>query len=64
MSMFRKIGCDSVDLGIIKDDFQQTKKVIFIPGTSKSGEYKKWPSDKYAQVAKYLASRNLSLIHI
>tara|TARA_B100000029_G_C17563090_1_gene954098 strand:- start:1375 stop:2253 length:879 start_codon:yes stop_codon:yes gene_type:complete len=29
MSMFRKIGCDSVDLGIIKDDFQQTKKVIF-----------------------------------
>ncbi len=29
MSMFKKIGCDSIDLGIIKDNLNQTKKLIF-----------------------------------
>ena len=32
--------------------------VIFIPGTSKSGEYKKWPSNHYGQIANYLAINN------
>ena len=46
---------------MLKGNTKQSKKVIFIPGTSKSGEYKKWPSDKYAQVAKYLVSRNYEI---
>ena len=36
---------------MLKGNTKQSKKVIFIPGTSKSGEYKKWPSEKYAEVA-------------
>ena len=43
---------------MLKGNTKPSNKVIFIPGTSKSGEYKKWPSDKYAQVAKYLVGRN------
>ncbi len=27
--MFKKIGCDSIDLGIIQDDLKQTKKLVF-----------------------------------
>ena len=46
---------------MLKGNTKQSKKVIFIPGTSKSGEYKKWPSDKYAEVAKYLVSRNYEI---
>ena len=43
---------------MLKGHTKQSNKVIFIPGTSKSGEYKKWPSDKYAKVAQYLVDRN------
>ena len=46
---------------MLKGKTIQSKKIIFIPGTSKSGEYKKWPSDKYSQVAKYLVSRNYEI---
>ena len=33
------------------------KYVILIPGASKSGEYKKWPSYKYGKIAKYLIEK-------
>ncbi len=46
---------------MLKDDIKASKKVIFIPGASKSGEYKKWPSDKFAQVAKYLVLRKYEI---
>ncbi len=46
---------------MLKGDIKPSNKIIFIPGASKSGEYKKWPSDKYAQVAKYLVSRNYEI---
>ena len=46
---------------MLKGETKPTKKVIFIPGASKSGEYKKWPSDKYAQVAKYLVQRKYAI---
>ena len=46
---------------MLNDDIKVTKKVILIPGASKSGEYKKWPSDKFAQVAKYLVLRKYEI---
>ena len=46
---------------MLKNDIKASKKVIFIPGASKSGEYKKWPSDKFAQVAKYLVLRKYEI---
>ena len=46
---------------MLKDNIKASKKVIFIPGTSKSGEYKKWPSDRFAQVAKYLVLRKYEI---
>ena len=28
MKLFSKVGCDVVDLGIIKDDYKKTKELI------------------------------------
>ena len=28
ISMFKKIGCEAIDLGLIKDDFNETKKKL------------------------------------
>ena len=46
---------------MLKGQTKLSNKVIFIPGASKSGEYKKWPSDKFAQIAKYLIDRNYEI---
>ena len=46
---------------MIKGNIKTSNKVIIIPGASKSGEYKKWPSQKYAQVAKFLVSKNYEI---
>jgi ADP-heptose:LPS heptosyltransferase len=35
--------------------------VILIPGTSKTGSYKKWPSQKFAEIANYLINMNLDV---
>ncbi len=37
------------------------KYVILIPGASKSGDYKKWPVNKYAEIANYLESKNFDV---
>lgn len=46
---------------MIKGNIKTSNKVIIIPGASKSGEYKKWPSQKYAQVAKFLVNKNYEI---
>jgi len=35
--------------------------VILIPGASKTGNYKKWPSQKFAKIASHLISMNLDV---
>ena len=35
--------------------------VILIPGASKTGSYRKWPSQKFAEIANYLIGRNLDV---
>ena len=36
--------------------------VIIIPGTSKRGFYKRWSSNKYAELSNYLLKNNLSVV--
>ena len=36
--------------------------VVIIPGTSKRGEKKRWPSDKYAKLTKFLIEKDLSVV--
>ena len=35
--------------------------VIFIPGASKIGDYKKWPSNYFGKIANYLANKNYDI---
>ena len=35
--------------------------VIFIPGASKTGDYKRWPIDNYGVIANYLADKNYDI---
>ena len=35
--------------------------VIFIPGASKTGDYKRWQTDNYGTVANYLAEKNYDI---
>ena len=35
--------------------------VIFIPGASKTGDYKRWPSNYYGKIANYLANKNYDI---
>jgi ADP-heptose:LPS heptosyltransferase len=35
--------------------------VIFIPGASKTGEYKRWPINNYGIIANYLANKNYDI---
>jgi ADP-heptose:LPS heptosyltransferase len=37
------------------------KYVVIIPGASKTGEYKKWPIQKYADVSNYLINNNFKV---
>jgi len=37
------------------------KYTVIIPGASKSGEYKKWPIEKYAEVCNYLIKKNFKV---
>ena len=43
---------------MLKGEIKQANIIIFIPGASKSGEYKKWPPEKYAEIAKFLVNKN------
>ena len=46
---------------MLKGEVKLSNKVIFIPGTSKSGQYRKWPPEKYAKVAKFLLNKNYDI---
>lgn len=37
------------------------KYAVIIPGASKTGEYKKWPIQKYADVSNYLIKKNFKV---
>ena len=48
---------------MIKKNKVDEKKpyVIFIPGASKTGDYKRWPSNNYGAIANYLADKNFDI---
>ena len=40
----------------MKEEYSNKPLALFIPGTSKKANYKKWQSEKFAEVAKYYAN--------
>jgi len=48
---------------MIKENKVIEKKpyVIFIPGASKTGDYKRWPINNYGVIANYLANKNYDI---
>ena len=60
----RKIGINNYQISNLKWMLKKNKinnakpYVIFIPGASKSGEYKRWPTYNYGSIANYLADKN------
>ena len=63
----KKIGIDNYQISnlnwMIKNNKIDIEKpyVIFIPGTSKTGDYKKWPSIYFGKIANYLANKNYDI---
>ena len=46
----------------VKNKFNKKKSyVIFIPGASKTGDYKRWPINNYGLIANYLANKNYDI---
>ena len=62
-----KIGINNYQISNLKwmlkkNKINNTKPyVIFIPGASKSGDYKRWPTDNYGSIANYLANKNYDI---
>ncbi|MFL2514474.1 MAG: glycosyltransferase family 9 protein [Alphaproteobacteria bacterium] len=47
---------------IKKNKFNEKKPyVIFIPGASQTGDYKRWPINNYGAIANYLANKNYDI---
>ena len=47
---------------IKKNKFDKKKSyVIFIPGASKTGDYRRWPTKNYGAIANYLAEKNYDI---
>jgi len=44
-----------------KKDKSTNNYVIFIPGASQTGSYKKWPTKKYAEIANYFVKKNFEV---
>jgi ADP-heptose:LPS heptosyltransferase len=44
----------------LKENFEK-QLALFIPGTSKSGNYKRWQSHKFAEIAKYYEKKNYTI---
>ncbi len=44
-----------------KRQLKKNNYIIMIPGASKTGSYKKWPSKKFAKIAKYLTDKNIDV---
>ena len=40
---------------------QKKPYIIFIPGASKAGDYKRWPINNYGVIANYLANKNYDI---
>src|SRR6056300_1781775 len=63
----KKIGIDNYQISnlnwMIKNNKIDIEKpyVIFIPGASKTGDYKKWPSNYYGKISNYLANKNYDI---
>ena len=63
----KKIGIDNYQISnlnwMIKNNKIDIEKpyVIFIPGASKTGDYKRWPSNSYGKIANYLANKNYDI---
>ena len=62
-----KIGINAYQISnlnwMIKENNINEKKpyVIFIPGASKTGDYKRWPINNYGVIANYLADKNYDI---
>ena len=60
-----------LDINQISDDLEwlvtntneisEDKIIMFIPGVSKSGQYKQWPSKKFAELAKILENKSYKI---
>ena len=63
----KQIGIDNYQISnlnwMIKNNKIDIEKpyVIFIPGASKTGDYKRWPSNYYGKIANYLANKNYDI---
>lgn len=63
----KKIGIDNYQISnlnwMIKNNKIDIQKpyVILIPGASKTGDYKRWPSKYYGKIANYLANKNYDI---
>ena len=63
----KKIGINNYQISNLNWMFKNNKidiekpYVIFIPGTSKTGDYKKWPSIYFGKIANYLANKNYDI---
>ena len=62
-----KIGINHYQISnlnwMIKKNKVNKKKpyIIFIPGASKTGDYKRWPINNYGVIANYLANKNYDI---
>ena len=67
MEQLKIIGIDNYQISnlnwMIKNNKINIEKpyVIFIPGASKTGDYKRWPSNYYGKIANYLANKNYDI---
>ena len=67
MEQLKILGIDNYQISnlnwMIKNNKINIEKpyVIFIPGASKTGDYKRWPSNYYGKIANYLANKNYDI---
>ena len=67
MEQLKIIGIDNYQISnlnwMIKNNKINIEKpyVIFIPGASKTGDYKRWPGNYYGKIANYLANKNYDI---
>ena len=67
MEQLKIIGINNYQISnlnwMIKNNKVDIEKpyVIFIPGASKSGDYRRWPSNYFGKIANYLASKNYDI---
>ena len=65
-NQLRLLGINKIadDLGWLvteTDKISEDKIIMFIPGVSKSGKYKQWSSEKFAELAKILENKNFKI---